>query len=120
MSQTVATGARPLGITIIAVLLALGGALTIVLIALPVLGVSALWGIVYLALGIADFAIAYSLWQLMKWAFWATVAIEVLALVLNLLNGTLLSLNSILAVIILVYLFADNNVRRAFDVSVPV
>ncbi|MGB8344451.1 MAG: hypothetical protein WCD86_06185, partial [Ktedonobacteraceae bacterium] len=59
------------------------------------------------------------LWTLQTWAFWATVILEVLVI----LNGIFAFASSniptgvvaiVVAVIILIYLFADSNVRAAF------
>ena len=72
-------------------------------------------------LAVLELVLAWGLWTLQTWAFWATVAIEVLSIINSLfgltqrntsLFATLVSL--IIPVIILIYLFADRNVRAAF------
>jgi hypothetical protein len=125
---------RPLGITIIAFLIGLFALLSLCghLAGLGIapfrlfgegglgasLGatISSVFGLV-LALG--GLLIAWGLWTLRPWAFWATVLIEVL----NLLNGGWgLTLGArgffcglnLIPLIILAYLFLDKNVREAF------
>ena len=79
-------------------------------------GIQALVGLV-LALG--GLFIAWGLWTLQPWAFWATVILEVL----NLFNGGLawsmglrgaLCGINIVPLLILAYLLLDKNVRGAF------
>lgn len=116
---------RPLGITIIAILVALSGLVTVVLslialFAVHTSGVATGLVVVALILGIVNLVLAYGLWTLKSWAFWATAALEAINLVLAIIAiatgssassqiGTL-----ILSAIILIYLFADRNVRPAF------
>ncbi len=117
--SVVTTTQRPIGISIIAVLLAIGGILGI-LASIAILTVSPILGIISLVISIAQFVIAVGLWRLQKWAYWGAVVIEVLALLLDLLpltnGGSVSWLGIIISVIVLIYLFADNNVRRAFGV----
>ncbi len=116
---------RPLGITIIAVLVAISGIFTIIisLLALFAVRISALGvGLLIFAiiLGVIDLILAYGLWTLKKWAFWATAILEAISLVSAIIgiasgNRTSSQITSLVfAVIILVYLFADRNVRIAF------
>jgi hypothetical protein len=117
-------GSRPLGITIIAIIMAIQGILGIIggiiLLAHGVGAPGAMGlGIFTLILGILYLVLAWGLWTLQPWAFWTTVVIEVIALIngiLGLVGGQtgvgILSL--ILPIIILIYLFADRNVRAAF------
>ncbi len=125
---------RPLGITIIAGLmglfafLGLCGSLTGLglspfaifgeggLGAMFSAGFSSIFGLV---LSVGGLYVAWGLWTLQPWAFWATVIIEVL----NLLNGGLAFSGglrgavcgvNIIPLLILAYLFLDGNVRRAF------
>ena len=112
------TNTRPLGVTIIAIIVAIYGILAIIG-GVLLLHVSATVGLISLVLGILELALAWGLWTLQKWAFWATVVLEALAL----LNG-LLALSQggggdgivgiIIALVVLIYLFADPNVRAAF------
>ncbi|HEY3992241.1 MAG TPA: hypothetical protein VGM01_05090 [Ktedonobacteraceae bacterium] len=109
---------RPLGITIIAIIVAIYGILGIIG-GIFLLGASATAGIITLILGVLELVLAWGLWTLQSWAFWATVIIEVLALINsifafmqgNVTNGIV---GIIIALVILIYLFADANVRAAF------
>ena len=113
------TRARPLGISIIAVILAIQGILGVIGgILLLAGGVPAL-GIITLILGVLYLVLAWGLWTLQPWAFWGTVILEALTLISGIFGLTtgragngILSL--IFAVVVLVYMFADRNVREAF------
>jgi hypothetical protein len=113
------TRARPLGISIIAVIMAIQGILGILGgILLLAGGVPAL-GIITLILGVLYLVLAWGLWTLKPWAFWGTVILEVLTLIngifgLGLGRATNGILSIIFAVVVLIYMFADRNVRRAF------
>jgi hypothetical protein len=79
-------------------------------------GIGSLFGLV-LALG--SLFVAWGLWTLQPWAFWATVVIEVLSLLnggLSFSSGVrgLLCGAHIIPLLILLYLFLDKDVRRAF------
>jgi membrane protein YdbS with pleckstrin-like domain len=109
---------RPLGITIIAVIMVIFGILGIIG-ALLLMSASAAVGIITLILSVLEIILAWGLWTLQRWAYWTTVVLEGLSV----LNGLLaLSQNStgngvlsiVIALVILVYLFADPNVRVAF------
>src|SRR5579863_495518 len=109
---------RPLGITIIAIIMAIFGILGIIG-GITLLGASATTGVITLILGILELIVAWGLWSLQRWAYWATVILEILALV----NGIFLftqgnTSNGVIAIviaaIILIYLFVDPNVRAAF------
>ena len=109
---------RPLGITIIAVIMAIFGIVGIIS-GIMLMSVSSAVGTITLVLGILELILAWGLWSLQRWAYWTTVVLEILIV----LNGVFALtqggtgggvLNIVLAVIILVYLFADPNVRVAF------
>ncbi len=79
-------------------------------------GFNALFGLI---LAVGGLFVAWGLWTLQPWAFWATVIIEVL----NLFNGGfgfsqgirgLLCGFNIIPLLVLLYLFLDKNVRQAF------
>ncbi len=119
---------RPLGITIIAVLTALSGILAVIgaLTVLFAVGSGAI-GIVLvvfaLIIGIANLVLAYGLWTLKPWAFWATVILEAIGLVLAIVNiatgrstFAAQAVSIIIAAIIIIYMFADSKVRPAFHV----
>jgi hypothetical protein len=109
---------RPLGITIIAIVMVIYGILGIIG-GLMLMGASATLGISSLILGILELALAWGMWTLQKWAFWAAVIIEILALLNGIfaftggnISGGVIGV--VVALIILVYLFADPYVRGAF------
>jgi len=116
---------RPLGITIIAILVALSGLVTVVLslVALFAVHTSAVaTGLVVVALilGIVNLVLAYGLWTLKSWAFWTTAALEAINLVFAIVgiasgNSASSQISTIIiSAVILIYLFADRNVRPAF------
>jgi uncharacterized membrane protein (DUF2068 family) len=112
---------RPLGITIIAIIVAIYGILSIIG-GIALLGASPTAAIIAIIIGVLQLILAWGLWTLQRWAFWATVIIEVLAVI----NGILALVGHstvgpapgiigiIIALIVLIYLFADRNVRAAF------
>jgi len=78
-------------------------------------------GIANLSITVATFVLAWGLWKLKPWAFWATVVIESLSLAVRLFtilqphaNVSSILLRMILPILILVYLFANHNIRAAF------
>ncbi len=126
---------RPLGITIIAVLLGIsalagicGSVFAITASPFEIFRqgfgsafASGIWGIFGLAIAVAELVLALGLWSLQRWAFWATVVVEVL----NMFNsgaGYAAGHGAfqvgcgvhIIPLLILAYLFLDGNVRRAF------
>jgi len=112
------TRSRPLGITIIAIIMAIYGILGIIG-GIMLLGSSATLGVVAIILGILELVLAWGMWTLQKWAFWTTVILEVLAVLNGIFaitgNNTAGGIGGIvIALIILIYLFADRNVREAF------
>lgn len=109
---------RPLGITIIAIVMAIYGILGIIG-GIVLLGSSATLGITSFILGILELVLAWGMWTLKKWAFWATIVLEVLAILNGIFafagrntSGGIIGI--VIALIILIYLFADPNVRAAF------
>ncbi len=124
---------RPLGITIIAIILAVGAILSLLGIILLLVGVNALThngvadaiatvAVVIIAItAIVELILAWGLWTLKAWAFWATVIVEAIRL-LNALFTLLVRHNGaasiiislIISLVVLIYLFADRNVRAAF------
>ena len=117
--QNLTTGrARPLGITIIAIIMAILGIFDIIG-GIMVMGSYSTLGIITLIIGVLYLILAWGLWTLQTWAFWGTVILVILTII----NGIfgigqgvpatgIVSL--ILAVIVLIYMFADRNVRAAF------
>ncbi len=127
---------RPLGITIIAAFLGISAILALLILILGLNRVStlglgegmtagtsiALLGAIIL--GFFEVALAWGLWTLRPWAYWTTVIVEAIRVILGLyvvliLQKAIISgiLSLIIPIIILVYLFADRNVRAAFSSS---
>jgi len=127
---------RPLGITIIAAILGISAILAILLLILGLNRIStlgmgagmtpttslALLGA--LILGFFEVALAWGLWTLRSWAYWTTAIIEAIRVIFGLyvvfmLREAIIAgiLSLIIPIVILVYLFADHNVRAAFSTS---
>ena len=127
---------RPLGITIIAAFLGISAILALLILILGLNRVStlglgegmtagtslALLGAIIL--GFFEVALAWGLWTLRPWAYWTTVIVEAIRVILGLyvvliLQKAIISgiLSLTIPIIILVYLFADRNVRAAFSSS---
>lgn len=116
--QNLTTRARPLGITIIAIIMAVQGILGIIGGILS-LGVASSVGIIALILGVLYLVLAWGLWTLKPWAFWGTVILEVLTIlngIFGLTQGVVATgIGSLIfAIVVLIYMFADRNVRAAF------
>lgn len=120
---------RPTGVTILAVVSAIGGVL-LILGSLALLGLGAVFaayggglafllGLVSLALGVADLALAYGFWMMKPWAWtWAVVlqAISVVYSLLSLVLGGGIS-NVVFSVIvagIIIYYLNMPDIRKAF------
>jgi hypothetical protein len=125
--QNVSTARRPLGITIIAILLFIQAIFEIVggifsffgnIIHNPLTGLLVGW--VPLAIGVLVFILAWGLWTLKPWAYWATLILEIVNIVLHLLGYSqthsifAIISGGIISIIIVIYLLVDRNVRNAF------
>ena len=125
--QNLSTTRRPLGISIIAILLFIQAifeiavgflALFAITLANPLAGFLVGW--IPLLMAILLFVLAWGLWTLKPWAYWATLIVEIVNIVLHFLGyGQTHSIFAILSggiisIIIVIYLLADGNVRRAF------
>jgi hypothetical protein len=137
---------RPLGVTILAVLLGIEGILEVLVGVLALLAILSLGrtiivhghattgravdtvGIILasipIIIGLCTLVFSIGLWTLRRWAFWATVIIEVASLLfygLRLIQHSLAGIGIVtgiaIPVIILLYFFVDPNVRRAFRIS---
>ena len=119
---------RPLGITIIAILLFIQAVFEIVvgifsffghIITNPLSGLLVGW--IPLAVGILLFILAWGLWTLKPWAYWVTLVLEIVNIILHFLGygqtHSILAIISggIISIIIVIYLLVDRNVRRAFQ-----
>jgi uncharacterized membrane protein (DUF2068 family) len=128
------TRQRPLGITIIAIVLGIIGILTLLAVILGFVGVAvfvnnkvldAIATIVLVfgaVVAIAEIVVAWGLWTLKVWAYWTAVVVEAIRVVHGLYdwliahNPGVSIVSLIIAIVILVYLLADPNVRAAFRV----
>jgi uncharacterized membrane protein (DUF2068 family) len=80
-----------------------------------------LYGTVAALIGLLQLFFAWGLWKLKRWAFWATVILEILNIA-GLLTSWMQHYSSfgfflfslVIPMIILVYFLADGNVRQAF------
>lgn len=128
---------RPVGISIIAVFLALSGFLALTGALLNFVNVSQnigripsqaaalllAFGVVSTILSLFSFGLTYGLWTLKRWAFWFTLALEAILIVQNVLlwylhTYTLIAfaINTLPPLIIIAYLYFNREVRSAFDV----
>ncbi|GAC1364341.1 MAG: hypothetical protein NVS2B12_07620 [Ktedonobacteraceae bacterium] len=137
---------RPIGVTIIAVLLGIESLFEIVLGILAIVGIFALGrmaaehghtgvrtgidifgsllGGASLVIGILTLIFVVGLWMLRRWAFWLTVIVEVITLLRHALEFTgtahppvvSIVLSMLLPAIILIYFLLDPYVRRAFRI----
>ncbi len=121
---------RPLGISIIAILLFIQAVFEIVVgifsflgrfITNPLAGLLVGW--IPLALGVLLFILAWGLWTLKPWAYWVTLVLEIVNIVLHFLGyqqtHSLFAVISggIISIIVVIYLLVDRNVRRAFQTA---
>jgi uncharacterized membrane protein (DUF2068 family) len=116
---------RPLGVTIISILLGINGVLLILLgltavLAGGVTGAGFIFfvGWIPLIFGILSLILAWGLWNLRPWAFWTAVILEALSIINDVFgltnNGSRHTGDLIISLIILLYLLLDRNVRAAF------
>ena len=134
---------RPLGVSIISVILAIQGIFELLLGIFAVLAIFAAGhaisgsghattgtvvdvlggtlGGISLVVGLLTLIFAIGLWTLRRWAFWLTVIIEFISLVRHALefthpNASVVSIvvGMIIPVVILLYFLVDSNVRDAF------
>lgn len=135
MDNPTMTRSRPIGVSIIAVLVAIGAIITLIAAIYWFFGLGlfgfhlpgsargyALWyGTVAALIGLLELYFAWGLWTLKRWAFWATVFLEILNIA-GLLTSWMQRYSSfgfflfslVIPVIILVYFLADRKVRQAF------
>lgn len=126
------TRQRPLGISILSIILIVFGVLALLAAILGIVALSAVNGgavsaavtialIIGAILSIANIVVGWGLWTLKRWAFWTAVIVEVINLLYDLYswlgahNSTAI-ISLVVALVILIYLFADRNVRAAFAV----
>lgn len=134
---------RPLGVTILAVLLTIQGIVEIIIGIIALLAISTIGHIVTahghttigtvvdvfggvlggisIVVGVLTLIFAWGMWALKRWAYWLTIIIEGISLVRHLLEFAhphpavaSIVIGLIIPVVILVYFLADPNVHRAF------
>lgn len=134
---------RPVGVSIISIILAIQGIFELLLGIFAVLAIFAAGhaisgsghtttgtvvdvlggtlGGISLVIGILTLIFAIGLWTLKRWAFWLTVIIEVISLVRHALEFTHpttstvnILLGMVIPVVVLLYFLVDSNVRNAF------
>lgn len=128
---TGATRKRPLGITIIAILLFISALIEIIGGISSVVGNTptgtisdVLLGWFPLVMGVIELVMAWGLWTIKPWAYWGTLAVEVINILIHFFgflglprNHSALAVVSggIVSIIIVIYLLVDRHVRRAFQ-----
>ncbi len=134
---------RPLGVTIISVVLAIEGIFELIVGAALIIGIFALGhtvnvhghtttgavidvaggvlGGISLVIGLLTLIFAIGLWMLKRWAFWLTIIIEIISVIRHALgfvqpnhNTVTIIIGLILPVVILLYFLFDRDVRAAF------
>lgn len=138
-TPTTSSPGRPVGVSMIAVLVALQGFALLAVSGVGLLGLittlnisgwpapanlvgAVLIGGLLPLVAVLSLVVAWGLWTLRGWAFWLAVGVQVVSLLgsTSLLAQTgdvatsATTSNITFALIVLVYLFADRNVRAAF------
>ena len=122
---------RPLGITIIAILLFISAIIEIIGGISSVIGTTptgtmsdVLLGWFPLAMGVIELVLAWGLWTLKPWAYWGTLLVEIVNILIHFFgflglprthSALAVISGGIVSIIIVIYLLADRNVRRAFQ-----
>ena len=122
---------RPLGITIIAILLFISAIIEIIggissVIGTPPTGTlsDVLLGWFPLVLGLIELVLAWGLSTLKSWAYWGTLVAEIVLILVHFFgflglprthSALAVISGGIVSIIIVIYLLADRNVRRAFQ-----
>ncbi|WP_165423421.1 DUF2127 domain-containing protein [Ktedonosporobacter rubrisoli] len=147
MSETMrqAPRRRPLGVTIISVLVIAGGLISL---GFSIVGIVALSAALSMAaslpgnmmsevispwlffllglaivLALADLVLGLGLWMLKSWAYWITIVLHCISLALQVFDWSVFHTSIIslatgvaISVVVVVYLLADREVREAFRV----
>ncbi len=122
---------RPLGITIIAILLFISAVIEIIGGISSAAGSTSagttsavLLGWFPLILGVVELVLAWGLWTLKPWAYWGTLLVEILIILVHFFgflglprthSALAVISGGIVSIIIVIYLLVDRNVRRAFQ-----
>ncbi len=126
MQQQVMAGKRPIGITIIAILLFISAVIGIFGGITSVLGnpTDVLLGWFPLVMAVLELVLAWGLWTIKSWAYWGTLAVEILNILIHFFGflglqrtHSLLAVVSggVVSIIIVIYLLVDRHVRQAFQ-----
>jgi hypothetical protein len=131
--QNVSTARRPLGITIIAILMFISAVIEIIggltsVIGNPPTGTASdvLLGWFPLVLGVVTLIMAWGLWTLKPWAYWGTLVVEIVNILIHFFgflglpkthSALAVVSGGIISIIIVIYLLVDRHVRRAFQVG---
>ena len=125
---------RPLGITIIAILLFISAVIEIIGGISSVRGTTptgtvsdVLLGWFPLVIGVIALVLAWGLWTLKPWAYWGTLVVEIINILIHFFgffglprthSALAVISGGIVSIIIVIYLLVDRNVRRAFQTGV--
>ena len=122
---------RPQGVTILAVLAAIGGVFAIVtgLVAATagsyavfgISGVATVMGLLLIVGGCLDLALAYGAWNLLPWAWMLGIIAELILIVANVLtvgNGAVGALVGVAIAAAIIYYLWQPHVRKAFGQAV--
>ena len=128
---------RPLGVTILAILAAIGGVLGILAglvlvglssavaaadMVLPLSGAVAILGIITIVISLGDLAFAYGAWGLKPWAWMLGIVLEAIGIVVNLAEWRSATASSTVVSIVIagaiIYYLYQPHVRRAFGQNV--
>jgi hypothetical protein len=129
--QRMTTVRRPFGISVIAIILFIQAVFQIIvgifsflghLVTSPLTGLFIGW--IPLVMGILLLILARGLWALRPWAYWVTLVLEIVNIVLHFLGyqqaHSLFAIISggFISIIVVIYLLVDRNVRRAFQTGI--
>jgi len=122
---------RPLGITIIAILLFISAVIEIIGGLSSVIGTTptgtlsdVLLGWFPLAMGVIELVLAWGLWTHKLWAYWGTLLVEIGNILIHFFgflglprthSALAVISGGIVSIIIVIYLLVDRHVRRAFQ-----
>ena len=122
---------RPFGVTIIAILLFISAVIGIIGGLTSVIGTTptgtfsdVLLGWFPLAMSVIELVMAWGLWTVKPWAYWGTLIVEVVRILIHFFgflglpkNHSALAVVSggVISIIIVIYLLVDRHVRRAFQ-----
>ena len=105
---------RPLGVSIVAILTAIGGIVFLTSGAvLLIIGI----GIIFLAVGIAFLVVTYGLWKGKRWAWTVTLILSVIGIILAIASLAVGNMGAIVSIIIhgvVIYYLYRPNVKAFF------